>query len=234
MANWCDNVERIAGPKEQVKPLYEKLTEWIDDDEYPDGVRKGWLGNIVNHSGIEENPDPVTWRHRSRGELIDGFHYEENGDEGIISFSTLTAWGPFPETWYAVLEKHAPDARYYYIASEPGMCIYESNDIHHRFFHDTFMIDCCLWEREKLPPFYAEEFKDMEDGLNNYWYPDEVIGMMEHITGLKIDAEDDKAVDKLIETFEEKIADDLEGDNYINIYRARYYDPEAIAGEEGE
>ena len=226
MPNWCDNVERIAGPKEEVKPLYDNLVKWIHDDVCPNGFKDGWLGNIVGHAGLEADPDPDNWRLRCRGELVDGFTYEEEDGEGIIGFSTYTAWVPFPGTWNALLKKWAPAAKYYYIAFEPGACIYESNDINHRFFDDAFVIDCCLWEREKLPPEYQEDFRNIEDGMHWDWNPDEVIDMMERVTGMKTDHRNGEETDRLMEAFREK-TEDMEGDNYINVYRIDYYDPDA-------
>ena len=121
MPNWCDNVERIVGPKEQVKALCDNLNKWIHTDISPERSSDKWLGNIVYHSGLAADKNPGNWGYACRGELVDGFYYEENGNEGIIQFSTMTAWGPYPKTWYALLKKCAPDAKYYYTAFEPDI-----------------------------------------------------------------------------------------------------------------
>ena len=227
MPNWCDNVERIAGPKEQVKFLCDRLNEWIHNDYYPNSFSNGWLGNIVGHSGIEEDGVPDHWKHRCRGELVDGFEYEENGDEGVIKFSTMTAWEPFPNTWYTVLKKWAPAAKYYYICSEPDMCVFESNDINHKFFNHEFVVSYGFHEKDKLPEIYLTELDDSEYGMDWDWDPDEVIGMMERITGITMhDYNDDGELKLLLEAFDRKTEQDLDGDNYINVYKIEYYDPE--------
>ena len=233
MPNWCYNSEVIVGPKEQVKPLYDNLCKWIHDDVCKNGFSDGWLGNIVGHSGIEESMDPDSWKYHCRGELINEFEYEEENNEGIIRFSTETAWGPFPNTWYAILKKWAPDAKYYYMAEEPNMDVFESNDYKHRFFNDEFVISCELWDKDALPEIYKKEFKDSEEGMLWDWDPDEVIGMMERITGIQIhDYNNDDEVKLLMDAFEHKTLQDLDGDNYINVYKIEYYNPEEVQYEE--
>ena len=230
MPNWCYNYEKIVGPKEEVKPLYDKLTEWIYDDVCPNSFKDGWLGNIVSHSGIDDGKEPDYQKYPCRGELADPFSYEEENNEGIISFATTTAWGPIPATWYAVLKKHAPHAKYYYMAEEPGMAIFESNDYEHRFYDEVFVISCDFSDEENLPEIYAEEFKDSEDGMLWDWDPDEVIGMMERITGITIhDHNNDDELKLLMEAFEKKTEQDLaDSYNYINVYKIEYYDPEKV------
>ena len=226
MPNWCYNSEVIAGPKEEVKPLYDNLVKWVHKDICPNGFSNGWLGNIVGWSGIESCKNPGEWKYPCRGELSDDFDYSEDGDESIIQFSTETAWGPFPETWYAIVQKYAPGARYYFMADEPNMAIYESNDINHRFFSEEFVVSYGFYDKENLKEPYLTEFKDMEDDISWDWDPDEVIGMMERITGMKIeDYNNDEELDKLIRVFEEKTSEDLgDGDNYLYVYKVKYYD----------
>ena len=222
MPNWCYNSEVIAGPKEQVKPLYNNLAKWIHDDICKNGFSQGWLGNIVGHADIETDENPDNWKYHCRGELVDEFDYYEEGNEGIIQFATETAWAPFPETWYAVLKKCAPDAKYYYMADEPNMGIYESNDINHRFFKEQFVVSYSFWDRENLPEPYLTEFKDAGDDMDWDWNEEAVIGMMQRITGTK-----ETDFKKLLQLFEEKTEEDLgDSDNYINVYQIEYYDPE--------
>ena len=230
MPNWCYNQEVIAGPKEQVKPLYDNLCKWIHDDVCKNGFSQGWLGNIVGHAGIEENNNPDNWKYHCRGEITDEFEYSEEDDKGIIRFATETAWGPFPETWYAVLKKWAPDAKYYYLCDEPNMAIYESNDINHQFFNEKFVVSYSFWDKDNLPEPYLTEFKDAGDDRDWDWDPDEVIGMMERITGITMhDYNDDGELKLLMEAFEKKTEQVLDGsDNYINVYKIEYYDPEKV------
>lgn len=233
MPNWCYNSEYIVGPKEQVKPLYDKLTKWIHDDVCKNDFHNGWIGNIVAHSGINGDKEPDSKKYLCRGELEDEFEYEENDTEGIISFSTTTAWGPFPETWGAVIKKHAPAARYYYMADEPNMAIYESNDINHKFFNEEFVVSYGFWNKDTLPEIYKKEFEDAEDGMFWDWDPDEVIGMMERITGIQIhDYDNDDEIKLLMDAFERKTVQDLDEDNYINVYKIEYYNPEKVSYEE--
>ena len=85
MPNWCYNQEVIAGPKEQVKPLYDNLVKWIHDDVTPNSFNNGWLGNIVWHAGLEEDINTATWKHHCRGELVDEFDYSENDNKQLKS-----------------------------------------------------------------------------------------------------------------------------------------------------
>ena len=73
MPNWCDNVERIAGPKEQVKALCDNLNKWIHTNIDPERPSDKWLGNIVYHSGLATDKNPGNWGYPCRGELVDGF-----------------------------------------------------------------------------------------------------------------------------------------------------------------
>ena len=110
------------------------------------------------------------------------------------------------------------------------MCLYESNDIHHRFFDQEFVISISLCEKDKLPEKYVKAFSGIEDGFHWDWDPDEVIEMMEDFTGIRVvDRHNDDEVKLLMDAFDTKVVKDLEDtDNYINVYRIDYYDPEKV------
>ena len=81
-------------------------------------------------------------------------------DGEVLKFNTETAWAPCNETFDAVREKF-PSLRYYFIAEEPGMEVYETNDEYGVYFKDKFLLEASTPEDECI----HEYFKGRQEAL---------------------------------------------------------------------
>ncbi len=209
-------MERIAGPLEELRPLYEKLKSWTSKNYEENGFGKNWLGNIVGFAGFTRADLDKENGYPCRGEIIEPFYLKElDNTDGVIFFQSLTAWIPLPAMWYAIVDKYAPHCRYYYYSEEPGCNIYESNDVYHKFFADEYTLDFCAYDEEKIPEKYKEYFFDTETP-----YPlteDCVINMLQRF--LETDETD---IDKLILRFNTQEREDLKSNGYVGIYKVQY------------
>lgn len=179
MPNWCYNQEVIIGPEDEIRPLYNDLSKWTSEEYIENGFGTEWLGHIVAR-GINESREYENYA--CRGKIIDLFEPEKTDDDSEykISFSSETAWGPMPEMWHALLEKRAPNCRYYYYAEEPGCEIYCSNDVEHENFTRESVITAYV-ENEDMKylsdelrhnlqwddSYYGYSCKDIKDILSN-------------------------------------------------------------------
>ena len=183
MPNWCCNCEIIAGPKEEVKKLRDLIEEWTSKNYVENGFGLEWLGNIVIGAGFTiYDDDPVNGFY-CRGNLSDALEIEEgkDGEDWELHFQSLTAGGPMPQMWYAIVAKYAPHCKYYYYSEEHGNQFYESNDIEHRFFPEEYFVDVMYYEDDKAP----EKIKKCIDtrGRCLWQYPVRMITRVDIISG---------------------------------------------------
>ena len=217
MPNWCYNCEKIVGPKKEIMLLFDNLEKWTSKNFCDNGFGTGWLGNIVGFAGLKRSDEDAENGYRCRGSVIDGFDIEdEDDDDACISYTTETAWGPMPDMWYALLEKYAPHCNYYYSSEEPGMGVYYSNDVKHRFFDEEFFVDVCIYNKDKIPQMYIEEF-----GEEPSWErkEDSIRKSLQRIL-----ATNEEDIDKLLEMFEDKALEDLDDNAFISINKIEYDD----------
>ena len=146
MPNWCSSAYAVEGDAREIKNLYE-LMKGLEDREtpsVPNGFGTTWLGCLVDALGKD-------WHTVScRGswcclELKDG----------VLKFSTETAWCPCNEVLDLVREKF-PSFRYYYMTEEPGMEIYETNDDAGIYFPDRYYLDVCTLEEKYCDEYFTE------------------------------------------------------------------------------
>lgn len=221
MPNWCNNTNIIHGPREEIVPLYEKLVSWTSKNYRENDFGVGWLGNIVLGAGFsllsEDKKDGLF----CRGNVEDSFQTVEGENkygffqlyEDTIWFSSTTAWGPMPDMWYKILEKYAPHCRYFYLAEEPGMGIYCSNDIDHEYFSDEYVVDVTYWDEKRIPKKYLETFD--EDSYD--WTTEELIPVLQDFTNSK-----ETDMDTLIDLFKKQERIDLGNEGYVSINRIKY------------
>ena len=197
MPNWCCNCEIIAGPKEEVKKLRDLIEEWTSKNYVENGFGLEWLGNIVIGAGFTiYDDDPVNGFY-CRGNLSDALEIEEgkDGEDWELHFQSLTACGPMPQMWYAIVAKYAPHCKYYYYSEEHGNQLYESNDVEHRFFPEEYFVDVMYYEDDKAPEKIKKYFPE-----SSYEYSTEqIVSALQDI--LETDEEN---VDKLVDKFYEK------------------------------
>ena len=176
MPNWCSTAYAIEGNAKEVKGLYE-LMKGLQERKEPsveNGFGTTWLGCLVDALGKDWN------KVHCRGD----WNSLEMKD-GVIRFSTETAWSPCNETFDLVCEKF-PSLRYYFQAEEPGMAIYETNDSEGLYFPDRFYVDVCTNE-EVYDSTYLSELKD-------------VFEWIEELVGQPIKSQED--VDRLVEQWQ--------------------------------
>lgn len=134
MPNWCYTSYAIEGQRKEVQSLYslmnrleKRKTSLVDN-----GFGKTWLGNLVTSLGGDWNEI------RCRGEWYN-LTYDKTAN--VLRFSTETAWSPVFETFTFVREKY-PSLKIYFMATEEGMEIYETNDIEGNYFPERYYLDC--------------------------------------------------------------------------------------------
>lgn len=60
----------------------------------------------------------------------------------VLKFTTETAWSPCNETLELVCNTF-PTLNYYYQSEEPGMEVYQTNDVEGTYFPDKYIADLC-------------------------------------------------------------------------------------------
>ena len=143
MPNWAYNNEIIYGPKAEIDGLYKKLINWTSINQEENGFGLKWIGNIVIGAGfkVPDGVDPCKSfsdldNLQCKGSILNDFEVTDC-DNGFakISFDSETAWSDFRETWDLILEKHAPNCKYYFLSVEAGMDLFYKRDCdEHEFF----------------------------------------------------------------------------------------------------
>lgn len=115
MPNWCDTTYRAVGTKEQVKKFYDlAMSSWKKSQD----DNQGWLGHLVTELGGD-------WQKVScRGWMQDEPMLAVSGEECTIVANT--AWGE-PHEWRKFIEEKIYGLTLFYLAIEPGCCLYLSN-----------------------------------------------------------------------------------------------------------
>jgi len=147
MPNWCSASYAIEGDVKEVKNLYELMKGLQERKEpsVPNGFGTAWLGCLVDALGGD-------WHEtRCRG---DWGNLEMN--DGVLTFTTETAWCPCNETFELVCRSF-PTLRYYYQSEEPGMAEYWTNDTEGKYFPDKYIADLCTPDGE----WHKEYFSDL-------------------------------------------------------------------------
>ena len=143
MANYCTTQIVITGNENQVKEIFRAMKECENGIFGGQGYGKTSLGNLVTALG----GDNCEVYCRGCWDVA-----ELNGNE--ISTWTESAWAQPYEVFDFIKEKF-PEVEIYYIAEEPGCCVYETNDVDGRYFSDRYLVD---WNTPHgcEEPFYFE------------------------------------------------------------------------------
>ena len=131
MPNWNFSSYVIEGKRKEVQSLYSKMNrlEKRKKSLVENGFGKTWLGNLVTI--LEADWNEVYCR---------GSWSDLQFDGEILRFNTETAWGPMDEVFKLVKKKY-PSLHIYYSSEEDGNCIYITNDVYGRYFHDRYKIE---------------------------------------------------------------------------------------------
>ena len=210
MPNWCFNDERIAGPRDEILPFFEKLESWISSNRMENSFGDTWLGNIVLGAGFKVDGDDGLY---CRGSIIGGLELCNTEEDTMwISFSSETAWYPMVEMWNAILERHAPSCSYIFRSEEPGMGCYITNGADGSFFSEDYLVDCCI-DNPILAPKGIEAIEGASDEADVRSFLQKFF----HTYG--------KDTDALVKRFNEVCDDGYLGDgNFIQIHRYELVD----------
>ena len=144
MPNWCVTNYVIVGEKK----VLDKISDVLKEHPVQKHSSENWEGNILTGLGI----DP-------EGREVRGFveTYEYDGE--CLSICAYEAWAP---TEFAdILEENfCEDITVYWSAEEPGMNVYETNDVEGIYFSDRVCVEILL-----DGDLETEYFKDEESAL---------------------------------------------------------------------
>lgn len=132
MPNWCNTSYVIYGEEKDVKKLYD-LMRSLENADAPiveNGFGKTFLGCLVKAIGGDFE------KVSCRGEW---YGLEMNHDDEF-TFDTTTAWAPMNDVFDLVMDKY-PSLNYLYMAEEPGIGIYETNDEFGSHFSDRYIVE---------------------------------------------------------------------------------------------
>lgn len=192
MPNWCCTTYRVFGDKEQRDKLFNILNELKDlpEPRVKNGFGHLWLGCVIDYLGGDWNDIYC------RGDIV---AYYDEGD--YLQIETETAWREMHEFRH-FLEKKLPGIRIYYIADEPGMAEYYTNDKDYSIFHTRFYVDFEDYDSE-----YFDTIEEVADWMNR------MEGFNFHV---------EPTIESICEAFQ-KYEEEHE-DHYAAIHEYEYYD----------
>ena len=189
MPNWCTTSYMIEGPHETLK----KINDAILHHEVQENSSSDWEGNVLLALGI-------TWKQNTpdgKGYYMRGFIQDSPSlGENTLEFYADEAWGV--TDFNEVLEKNFPDIKVYFIAEEPGMEVYITNDAEGKFFPTRYYVDTCIKD-----DYQSEYFETEEEAYK--WLSDITQGKItneEQVNAFNSDVED---TDDFIYVYEFKI-----------------------------
>lgn len=161
MPNWCNTSYVVTGDENEVCDLYEKMRSLEEREEslVENGFGKTWLGNLVTLLGGDWN----TVYCRGEWEYIEK---DEDGEGNVIlRFSVTSAWSD-PDDTINFLKRKYPSLAFYFIAEEPGMGYYATNDVEGDFFPERYYFS----EPDDPEPYNYEEdeFDDFLRDVGNF------------------------------------------------------------------
>ena len=193
MPNWCFTSYVVTGDEKEVCDLYEKMLSLEEREEslVENGFGKTWLGNLVTLLGGDWNTIYC------RGDWSD---LTKDDDNGALRFDTETAWCDADET-IAFLQEKYPNLEFYFIAEEPGMGYYATNDTAGEYFPQRYTV---------LPYDSGEEYQ-YEEGEEQAFF-DEIT----NLTGCKVNSFEE--VEKAVHEYNEQLEDE---EIYLKIFRTK-------------
>ena len=151
MPNWCATTYRVYGDEKQRKKLYSIIEELdkLPEPRVQNGFGNLWLGCIIDYLGGDWNEIAC------RGDITSYYKTKD-----YIQIDMETAWRELHEFRHYV-EKKLPGLKIYYIADEPGMCEYYTNDKDYSIFHTRYHLDFEDYDSE-----YFESLEDLAKWMN--------------------------------------------------------------------
>lgn len=193
MPNWCFSSYVATGDEKEVCDLYEKMRSLEEREEslVENGFGKRWLGNLVTLLGGD-------WHTiYCRG---DWSSLEKDDDNSALRFDTQSAWGD-PNEVIDFLQEKYPNLEFYFIAEEPGMNYYATNDTSGEYFPYRYSV---------LPYDSGEEYQ-YEEGEEREFFDD-----VANVTGREVNSMED--VEKAVQEYNEE----NEGKElYVRIFKTK-------------
>lgn len=122
MPNWCNNTIEISGSEENMKPIYDFLSKYEDNEHREDPVMNTLVPHDEEYIRIQESGDyllnPQTTFYGTKWDFSLGEAYVHNCSTTFIELSPSTAWSPPIEFCSKLAKKYGVSVRINY--SEPG------------------------------------------------------------------------------------------------------------------
>lgn len=153
MANYSYTNLYVYGPQEELANLFKKLKSWTRKDEHKTKTAFGcgWLGFIAEGAGIQAF------------DLRAGVEKIQFDGKGQLFIKYISADGPQPAFWEALVRKFAPRSWSCYLAEESCTGLYLTNDKFRRVITADYAIPawdsaagCYLPSELRRSTFYTQ------------------------------------------------------------------------------
>lgn len=176
MPNWCSTDYYVVGSKKEVLDLNKKM-ERLENRKK--SLVKNGFGNLVKSLGGD-------WEKvYCRGEWM---CREYNKEKNTLTFTTETAWREMDE-WRKFIESYYTTIKLLYVTEEPGMEIYQTNDLDGVFFKSKYVLD------------YTEDVEYFET-------IDQAVEFIEELIGIKIEDKTVNGIQKAMDNYVEENEDE--------------------------
>lgn len=122
MPNWCNNFIEISGSEENMKPIYDFLSKYEDNEHREDLVMNTLIPHDEEYIRIQESGDfllnPQTEFYGTKWDFRLGEAQINDCTETYINLSPSTAWSPPIEFCSKLAKKYGVKVKIMY--SEPG------------------------------------------------------------------------------------------------------------------
>ena len=124
MPNWCKTKYVITGSKEDVSNLNSIFQKVLSMKDNKSGdFNNNWLGFVI--SELDGDNKEISCR--------GWFEDVKLKNRTTLRLTTYSAWCPCFELFEFIVQKY-PSLQYYFIAEEPAMDVYITNDAEKRYF----------------------------------------------------------------------------------------------------
>lgn len=151
MPNWCNVTYAVTGNPDSIKELYNVIKDLSKRKTLlvPNGFGLLWLGCIITKLG-------GNWKDiYCRGKVLD-FKYDTK--QKVLFLYIEAAWSE-PKEFRLFLQSILSGLYIYYVAEEPGMEIYETNDKDGKYFPAKYLVE------DENESAYFDTFEKLQEYL---------------------------------------------------------------------
>lgn len=174
MSNLSTTEYYVIGSRKEVSDLNKKMEKLENRKKslVKNGFGNTWLGNLVKYLGGD-------WENvYCRGEWVSREYNKENN---TLTFTTETAWREMNE-WRKFIESCYKTIRILFVTEEPGMGIYQTNDLEGVFFKAKYILD------------YGEDMEYFET-------IDQAVLFIENLIDVKTEDKSVNGIDKILNAY---------------------------------